>query len=73
MSENVLVDYTLDWSKVKNININFAPNELQVESLIQSESIEVCKKRGEAENVVQIGKFLDALVGRGNFYLFAMM
>lgn len=58
MSEKVLVDYTLDWSKV--------------ESLIQSESIEVCKKRGGAENVVQIGKFLDTLVGRGNFYLFTM-
>ena len=73
MSENVLVDYTQDWSKVKYISINFPLNEPQVESLIQSESIEVCKKRGGAENVVQIGKFLDALVGRGNFYLFTMM
>ena len=38
----------------------------QVESLIQSESIGICAKKGGTEKRAQIGKFLDALVRRGN-------
>ena len=64
MSEIVRVDYTLNWTEVKRSNLfTFSLSDdqwtfYQVASLIESESIDVCKAGEDEKLIVHIGKFL---------------
>ena len=65
-SEIVRVNYALNWTEVKMLTFLSPINSghlTQIESLIQSERIEVCIG-GDEKSTAQIGKFVDTLVSR---------
>ena len=74
-SEIVRVNYTLNWAEVRMFTYSLCPIKsgilAQIESLIQSEKIEVCNGGDEIEKpTAQIGKFLDSSMSAEVYFYF---